>query len=432
LSDRYRYDAFVSYCQADYGWVHDTLLPRLVRAGLRSAVLGQIDVIGIDQVTDLEQSMAQSVWVVAVLSPAYLADTVKQQELLFAGSLDMDARINHLLPIYITPQVELQLPKHLELIRGCDLSDSETTLQEFELLVQALRSVPASFERLAPQIPKSNTSVGGVAVSAWYYDVLVVFSHVDAVWVEQELLPHLEAQGLQLCVAFRDFTPNASMNETDRLIQTSRKILLVLTSAFLRSDWEVWKRSLFRVLSNNGGDIVAFLEAGRHAPDELRLFPVVHFETQSGRGRTWQRLLQALRDARSLDLEYTYDVFVACGQADLGWMRVELLPHLVESGLRCIIALRDFAADQPVALEYERALRVSRRTLLLLTGDYLAQGWSDLDIALQAAPIHREFRLIPLVEAGCALPVRISDITGVSFVKQMSLVWEQLLRALAH
>jgi hypothetical protein len=405
-----------------------------VRAGLRSAVLGQIDVIGITQVTDLEQSMAQSAWIVVVLSPAYLADTVKQQELLFAGSLGMDARINHLLPVYITPQVELQLPKHLELIRGCDLSHPETTLQEFKLLIQSLRATPASFERLAPQIPKSNPSVGGVAVSAWNYDVFVIFSYDDAAWVERELLPHLDAQGLRLCVAFHDFAPGASTNEADQFIQTSRKTLLVLTSAFLRSDWNQWKHSLSHVSSNNGGDIVAFLESGRHVPQELRLFPIVHFETQSGRERTWQRLLQALLDDRSSGVipEYTHDVFVACGQADLEWTRTELLPRLMQSGLRCFIAHRDFAADQPVAVEYERVLRASRRTLLLLTRDYLAQGWSDFDAALQKAPIHREYRLIPLIEVGCALPVRISDITGVSFVKQMSLAWEQLLRALAY
>jgi hypothetical protein len=67
----------------------------------------------------------------------------------------------------------------------------------------------------------------------------------------------------------------------------------------------------------------------------------------------------------------TYDVFVAYSQVDEAWTEGYLLAALREAGLRCF-SERDFVLGQPRLVQYERGVRESEHTLLVLSRAFFA------------------------------------------------------------
>jgi hypothetical protein len=70
------------------------------------------------------------------------------------------------------------------------------------------------------------------------YDVFISYSHQDADWVWKQLLPRLEGAGLRVCIDTRDFeigTP--SLVNMESAVDRSRHTLLVLTPAWVESEW---------------------------------------------------------------------------------------------------------------------------------------------------------------------------------------------------
>jgi len=94
------------------------------------------------------------------------------------------------------------------------------------------------------------------------YDVFISYSHQDVGWVWQQLLPRLEGAGLRVCIDTRDFeigTP--SLVNMERAVDRSRHTLLVLTPAWVESEW-----TDFESLLGGTGD-----PAGRRR----KLFPIM-------------------------------------------------------------------------------------------------------------------------------------------------------------
>jgi protein toll len=48
------------------------------------------------------------------------------------------------------------------------------------------------------------------------YDVFISYSHADEDWVVKTLLPRLEAEGLKVCIDYRDFKPGKSSRHNMR------------------------------------------------------------------------------------------------------------------------------------------------------------------------------------------------------------------------
>ena len=74
-----------------------------------------------------------------------------------------------------------------------------------------------------------------------------------------------------------------------------------------------------------------------------------------------------------------------------------------------------------------------RKTLLVLTPDYIQSGWAELEsIMLQTLdPANRQLRLIPLLKADCQKPLRIGALTHIDFTDgaDEDLAWRHLYRA---
>ena len=132
--------------------------------------------------------------------------------------------------------------------------------------------------------------------------------------------------------------------------------------------------------------------------------------------------------------QFEYDVFISYSSKDKDWVRGELLHTLEARGLRVCIDFRDFRPGAPSIKEIERAVLTSRKTLLILTPDYLQSQWTEFEALLLQTlePSNQTLRLIPLLKAKCDLPLRLKFMTYVNFVDpdDWDIAWKILLTAL--
>src|SRR5438874_164512 len=134
-------------------------------------------------------------------------------------------------------------------------------------------------------------------------------------------------------------------------------------------------------------------------------------------------------------ITYNYDVFISYSHRDQDWVRHDLLSKLEDQGLKTCIDYRDFEAGAPSVLEMRRAVTTSRKTLLILTEDYLQSGWAEFEILMTQTldPANRGRRLIPLRKVRCDLPEEIGYLTFVDIANPVDwdIEWKKLLAALS-
>jgi hypothetical protein len=104
----------------------------------------------------------------------------------------------------------------------------------------------------------------------------------------------------------------------------------------------------------------------------------------------------------------SYDLFISYATADSEWVHGYLLPALGLPTGRTITS-HDFQPGAALVAEFERAIKTSRYTLLVLSPAFLADQWAAFGEMLSA---HSSVaggveRLIPLERHPCALPLRI-------------------------
>jgi len=132
--------------------------------------------------------------------------------------------------------------------------------------------------------------------------------------------------------------------------------------------------------------------------------------------------------------KYDYDAFISYFSEDKKWVRGELLKRVEKTGLRVFIDFRDFTRGAPSIKEMERGVRKCRKTLLILTPDYIKSEWCELEeIMVQSlTPANRKLRVIPLLKKECKKPLHVRALTHVDFTDgaDLDLAWRQLLTAL--
>jgi tetratricopeptide (TPR) repeat protein len=129
-----------------------------------------------------------------------------------------------------------------------------------------------------------------------------------------------------------------------------------------------------------------------------------------------------------------YDVFISYSSRDKNWVQGELLPRIEQAGLKAFIDFRDFTRGAPSIKEMERGVVECRKTLVVLTPDYVKSGWAEVEnIMVQTLdPANRDLRLIPLLKRECDKPLRIGALTHIDFTDgaDLDLAWRQLRTAL--
>lgn len=132
---------------------------------------------------------------------------------------------------------------------------------------------------------------------SFVYDVFVSYSSQDKFWVREELLPRLEAAGLKVCIDFRDFkigVPNVA--EIERVIMSSRQVLLIITRNYLNDIWTEIENLLYQTVDskNQQRQVVPLRKENCELPITVRHLTCVDFMEPSEHNWAWQRLLVGL------------------------------------------------------------------------------------------------------------------------------------------
>jgi len=159
---------------------------------------------------------------------------------------------------------------------------------------------PASSQSSSAQPDPSPPSVVPQLKSAapsFKYDVFISYSSSDEDWVEHTLLKTLEDAGLHACIDFRDFAIGrpAIINMQDAALQ-SRHTILVITSAWIKSEWTLYESLLTRTKDPAGltqRTIPLRLERG-DLPDFISMLTWVDFTRPTRIDIAWKQLFTAL------------------------------------------------------------------------------------------------------------------------------------------
>jgi hypothetical protein len=113
--------------------------------------------------------------------------------------------------------------------------------------------------------------------------------------------------------------------------------------------------------------------------------------------------------------EFQYDAFISYSHTDSAWVHNVLLPRLEGEGLRACIDTRDFDIGVPSLDNMENAVERSRKTLLVLTPNWVASEWTAFEALLIQTedPAGRGRRILPLMVEPCQdqLPKRLKMFT---------------------
>jgi CheY-like chemotaxis protein len=133
--------------------------------------------------------------------------------------------------------------------------------------------------------------------------------------------------------------------------------------------------------------------------------------------------------------KFDFDVFISYSHQDKEWVRNVLLPRLENGGLKVFIDFRDFRVGAATIKEIERGITNSRKTIMVLTQEYLKSDWAEFEtlITQTLSPANRDLRLVPILRKECDLPVSIRYLTYVNLIgsKGRQMEWKRLFDALS-
>ena len=149
----------------------------------------------------------------------------------------------------------------------------------------------------------------------YVYDGFVVYCDSDRKWVHEKLVPVLEGEyGHKLCIHYRDFEVGKLI--VDNIVENmkeSRKVILVMSNAFARSEWCHFEVLLAHErFLKNGSDTLAtvLLEdvSSRHFTNALKIILTsttyaIWSENEEGQRLFWNQLLSTF----TLDQPPDYD-----------------------------------------------------------------------------------------------------------------------------
>ena len=132
--------------------------------------------------------------------------------------------------------------------------------------------------------------------------------------------------------------------------------------------------------------------------------------------------------------KFKYDVFISYSHKNEVWVMSMLLPRLENAGLKVCIDSRDFEPGKPALLNMQDSIKASRKTLLVLTSNWVKSEWTLFESLLTGTkdPAGLRRRTIPLRLEECKLPEFISMLTWIDFTRadKLDFSWQQLLAAL--
>ena len=139
------------------------------------------------------------------------------------------------------------------------------------------------------------------------YDLYLSYTDADRAWVAMELLPALEERGLRVCLADRNFDiGRPRLDNIERAITQSRHTLIVVTPAWLASEWQAFESLL--VTTTDRADrlrrLIPLLLEPCSLPPRIAMLTYADFTDPAQRPLTMKRLLRALDTQAQIFISY--------------------------------------------------------------------------------------------------------------------------------
>lgn len=129
------------------------------------------------------------------------------------------------------------------------------------------------------------------------YDVFISYSHHDHDWVWDWLLPRLEAAGISVCIDERDFDIGVpSLVNMEQAVERSGKTLLVITPAWVNSEWTAFESLLVQGSDPAGrrARLIPLVREQADMPARIRMLTYVDFTREQNWEKQLARLIGAL------------------------------------------------------------------------------------------------------------------------------------------
>lgn len=115
--------------------------------------------------------------------------------------------------------------------------------------------------------------------------------------------------------------------------------------------------------------------------------------------------------------DYEFDAFISYSHKDLDWVKGILIPKLDVFEVKYAVDYRDFRTSQSIQSEMGRLMQSSRRTLIVLTPNWLASNWTAFEMqsirTFQGDEFHNRFLI--LQPGPCDVPELLRDVTTISW-----------------
>ncbi|CAD5978866.1 Metacaspase-1 [Planktothrix tepida] len=139
--EEFRYDVYISYVdeEPDSTWVWDFLVPKLEAENLKVAVSGDVDLLGVARVINIERGVKFSKRTLVILSNLYLDNSMAEFENVLVQNLGIKEKKARL--IYTQKEdVDLsKLPERLQLEKPRKLDDSRRGERNLQNLIEQLK-----------------------------------------------------------------------------------------------------------------------------------------------------------------------------------------------------------------------------------------------------------------------------------------------------
>jgi len=135
------------------------------------------------------------------------------------------------------------------------------------------------------------------------YDVFISYSHADQDWVWKWLVPRLKAEGLILCTDQESFDIGVpSLVNMENAVLASRHTLLVLTPAYVGSQWTLYEQILTQTQDPIGlrQRTLPVLREPCELPPRIAMLTYVDLREGPNAEGQVRRLISAIRGSRAL------------------------------------------------------------------------------------------------------------------------------------
>ncbi len=141
VQEEFRYDVYISYVDEDPDstWVWDVLVPKLEAENLKVAVSGDVDLLGVARVINIERGVKFSKRTLVILSNLYLDNNMAEFENTLAQNLGIEEGKARIVCVEKEAVDAIKLPERLKLGSMAKLNHPRRAEREFQKLIEQLK-----------------------------------------------------------------------------------------------------------------------------------------------------------------------------------------------------------------------------------------------------------------------------------------------------